>query len=160
MIGLLVWVFLGFALPAVARDPTPKAQAMETGWLENLEAVLALNPDWSLYRCVGHSMRPVLEEGNLVILQESGFDHLQPGALAAYVNPQGIAVLHQIAEKTGAGFSMRGLRNDDHDPGVLTPRNFLGFVVGVFKPLPVQKATLVSNTPSLKTLHCLEFPGD
>jgi len=132
------WLFLYlylWGLGCLSGAPTldGKDGMRESEWLRDLEAVLALNPDWTLYRCRGDSMEPILSDGDIVILQRGGFVDLGVGMLAAYRCGSGLPVLHQIVAESDDGFIMRGKGNPKGDRDLLDASNFLGSVVGIFR---------------------------
>jgi phage repressor protein C with HTH and peptisase S24 domain len=109
-------------------DDTPPACR-----IADAEAVLALNPNWYVMRCEGDSMKPYLNENDLIIVERNSYQSLEPGMIVVYRDAAGDAVVHQIQRRVGDGFKVIGYNNLRSDSSLLTSANYAGSVVAILR---------------------------
>ncbi len=101
--------------------------------LQDAEAITALNPDWFVMRSIGPSMKPFIQDGDLIIVQGSGFEALAQGMMVVFTDDEGDRVVHAILKEVVEGFVIGGLNNDGADPLYLNRENFIGVVIGILR---------------------------
>ena len=96
-------------------------------------------------RATGQSMNPYYGEDAILLVDQTHFTKLKAGMMVVYVNELGENVGHLVTEKTEAGWIAQGANNDRYDPTLVTAKNFIGIIFGVFNTsgLP-QEDTLAS----------------
>ena len=92
---------------------------------------------------LGDSMVPTIESGTLLVVQPEEQYHL--GDLIAFVNEDGINVVHRIVEVTDEGFVTKGDNNPKRDRYIVTYDDAVGRVVFVVPYLGF--TSLVLKTP-------------
>ncbi|PBO84945.1 MAG: signal peptidase I [Thaumarchaeota archaeon] len=78
---------------------------------------------------VGESMTPTIDSGTLIVTQPEEKYFL--GDIIAFVNEDGLNVVHRIVEKTEQGFVTKGDNNPRNDPDYITNENVLGRAIFV-----------------------------
>lgn len=138
------------ALPCVIRANEPE----EDGRLADALAVTALNPKWNVMRCQGDSMKPYLQENDLIIVESGSYSMLTVGSIAVYRDASGSAVVHEIAKRTDRGFQVIGIGNENPDTPLLTEENFLGNVIAILKANAYPRGMSVADLNTLQIAYC------
>lgn len=108
-------------LGPVGVQAAPSVSGLEDSGiiLQNGNVVLDYDLDGCLEKFVvnGGSMRPLMDTGHHVIVSHCfSAEVLQPGDIVAYKrSSDGILILHQLIERNGERFVLRGLANDAPD---------------------------------------------
>lgn len=83
------------------------------------------------------SMKPVLDERCLLLVQVIPFKDLKQGEIILFTNPDGLLVVHRIwriSKPNGYVILTRGDNNGDAiDPWYVTERDYVGTVVGIIR---------------------------
>lgn len=101
--------------------------------LQDAEAITAMNPDWIIMQSRGGSMEPFIQDGDLIIVQSSGYEAVGEGMMVVFIDHEGDQVVHSIREKTPDGFIIGGINNPQADPGRVDANNFVGVVIGILR---------------------------
>ncbi len=96
------------------------------------ESILTLNPKWSLMRCSGDSMAPLLCENDIIVVQKDCFDQLYPGMVLVFRNEAGKPIVHRALAKESGKFVTGGIANIGPDHQRVDAANFIGVVIAVF----------------------------
>lgn len=80
----------------------------------------------------GTSMEPVLQEDTVILLRKVAYAELEAGMDVAYTNARGEQVVHRLVRKRGSSWVARGINNPREDPDVVTPKNLIGVLYGIF----------------------------
>ena len=78
-------------------------------------------------------MAPIYGENSVIVTQPIAYEDLEKGMIVAFINPQGLRVVHQLTRLTQNGWRSQGLNNAFEDEGYVTPQNLIGVVYGVFQ---------------------------
>lgn len=145
-------LFLFLALPCSVRatDPEPAVDKR----LADALAVITLNPKWSVMLCRGDSMKPYLQENDLIIVERGSYSMLEVGMIAVYLDAAGDAVVHRIAGRTERGFEVIGIGNEGPDIPLLTSENFQGNVIAILKANAHPGAISGADLDALQIAYC------
>lgn len=73
---------------------------------------------------MGDSMAPIIESGTLVVVQPE--EQYFPGDIVAFVNEDGLNVVHRLVEQTDEGFVTKGDNNPRRDKNIVTFDDVVG----------------------------------
>ncbi len=80
----------------------------------------------------GTSMQPIYGENTMLVITPIAFDELKAGMTVAYMNRNGVRIVHVLEEKVSGGWRVRGLNNEQQDSELVTPRNLIGAIYASF----------------------------
>jgi hypothetical protein len=80
----------------------------------------------------GSSMQPVYGDNTLLVITPIDYEQLRAGMTVAYVNHNGVRVVHRLVEKAEGGWRVMGLNNERVDADLVTPKNLLGVIYASF----------------------------
>jgi len=80
----------------------------------------------------GSSMEPVLLDGTVIVLKKVDFSELKAGMDVAYTNRKGEQIVHKLVRKKGNGWVAKGINNSYEDPDLVTKKNLIGVLYGIF----------------------------
>jgi hypothetical protein len=81
---------------------------------------------------MGVSMQPVYGDNTLLVISPIPYAQLRPGMTVAYLNSQGVRVVHRLVEKVDDGWKVMGLNNAAVDGELVTRRNLIGVIYASF----------------------------
>ena len=77
-------------------------------------------------------MAPVYGDNTLLVINPINYADLKPGMTVAYVNSQGLRVVHKLVSKTKGGWFVAGINNTRIDEDLVTPQNLIGVIYASF----------------------------
>ena len=80
----------------------------------------------------GSSMQPVYGDNTLLVISPIDYGQLRAGMTVAYVNHNGVRVVHRLVEKREGGWRVMGLNNERVDTDLVTQKNLLGVIYASF----------------------------
>jgi len=80
----------------------------------------------------GSSMQPVYGDNTMLVVRPIDYDLLQAGMTVAYVDHNGVRVVHRLIEKVADGWRVMGLNNERVDNELVTRKNLIGEVYASF----------------------------
>ena len=80
----------------------------------------------------GTSMQPVYGDNTMLVITPINFDELKAGMTVAYVNRDGVRIVHRLEEKVAGGWRVKGLNNEVHDNELVTRKNLIGVIYASF----------------------------
>jgi hypothetical protein len=80
----------------------------------------------------GSSMQPVYGDNTLLVISPIDYGQLRTGMTVAYVNHDGVHVVHRLVEKREDGWRVMGLNNERVDNDLVTRKNLLGVIYASF----------------------------
>ena len=115
----------------IERTPAPRLVTGGTE-LKAAEAVAAKLPGACALWGIGRSMEPLYATNTAVVVQEINYDDIKKGMTVVYVKGNGRRVAHSVVGETRGGFLVQGVNNDEEDPELVTPDNFIGVITQAF----------------------------
>ena len=106
----------------------PTANVSKLAAWRDAELLSSQSPGRSAAVGSGESMAPVYGDSTLLVIAPVAFADLEPGMTVAYQNRRGRRVVHQLLERTSAGWRVGGLNNGASDRERVTRDNLLGVV--------------------------------
>ena len=76
----------------------------------------------------GASMQPVYGQGTVLVLKRIPYDDLKLGMTVAYIDHNGVKVVHKLVDKQDGGWRVMGLNNAWIDMDLVTATNLIGVV--------------------------------
>ena len=126
---ILSWLG-GCASPEPAVPPSADVNVNEA-W-RDAKMVAAREPGRMPAVGTGSSMQPVYGDNTLLVISPIDYEQLRAGMTVAYVNHNGVRVVHCLVEKVAKGWRVRGLNNDRVDDDFVTRKNLLGVIYASF----------------------------
>ena len=122
-------LILGMTSPALlqAMGPASGEQA-----LADAARLVAMRPQFEVYRAQGDSMEPFFREDALLLVAETRWDELENGMIVLFEDAEGDMVAHQITKLRRNSAQTRGYNNRRADRDPLTAANLRGVVAGIF----------------------------
>jgi len=134
-------ILLGCATTATSEAPkiggagggeglgqAPTANVSKLDAWRDAELLSSRSPGRSAAVGSGESMAPVYGDATMLVIAPVAFGDLEPGMTVAYQNLRGRRVVHQLLERTPAGWRVQGLNNGAADRERVTRDNLLGVV--------------------------------
>lgn len=125
----------GATTPTTPTQAPPSNQGMGVTY-HDTTVVAGQQPGRHAATGRGESMAPIYTDSSVLLFNPIKYDELRVGMRIAYVNSEGRRVVHQLMEKTAAGWTVMGLNNARIDTDLVTPKNLLGVVYVDFNPIP------------------------
>ncbi len=124
---------LGVALAAagcVTSEPetAPSADVSVNEAWSDAKAVAGRGPGRIPVVGTGTSMQPVYGENTMLVITPVAFEDLKEGMTVAYLNRQGVRIVHVLERKVSGGWRVRGFNNELQDSELVTPRNLIGAI--------------------------------
>ncbi|GAB5560552.1 MAG: hypothetical protein SynsKO_21990 [Synoicihabitans sp.] len=83
----------------------------------------------------GGSMKPLYEDGVIMVIAPADYEELKRGQTVVYQNQAGRTVAHVLIAKCKTGWRVAGLNNRTHDGQGVNAQNLRGVVVDAFAPM-------------------------
>jgi len=116
--------------PVPAVSPSANVNVNEA-W-RDAKTVAAREPGRMPAAGTGSSMQPVYGDNTLLVISPIDYEQLRAGMTVAYVNHNGVRVVHRLVEKKEGGWRVMGLNNERVDQDLVTKKNLLGVIYASF----------------------------
>ncbi len=124
----------GCASSPLPPEPTvsPSADVNVNEAWRDAKMVAAREPGRMPAVGTGSSMQPVYGDNTLLVISPIDYGQLRAGMTVAYVNHNGVRVVHRLVEKGEGGWRVMGLNNERVDNDLVTRKNLLGVIYASF----------------------------
>ena len=114
---------------------SPQPQPVPAAIAVSIAQAKATDVGGSAIRGNGDSMKPLYNDGVIMVVASTKFDNLKRGQIVVYKNREGRHVAHILIAKCKRGWRIAGLNNPIHDGQGVNAENLHGIVVEAYQPV-------------------------